>query len=250
MSNGVVEQFEGYEELQDFPGFADGRIDRDQLQHLLKENLGYLNQYKISKQADALMLGFLFSPTELTEMIRKLGYPEESISLERMAEYYMPRTANYSTLSRVAHAWVLSRLFRMMARKQFAHCNFSEVQEDEIFYEALGSDYFDVATRGTARTGIHMAAMAGTVDIVQRCYTGIVTRNDVLWLDPMMPEPLLRLSFTLQYRGQSLALDVHHDKMQIRARHSSASAIKVGYGKEVFELNAGDTKVISLKARS
>ena len=71
----------------------------------------------------------------------------------------------------------------------------------EVFYEALGSDYFDVAARGTASSGIHMGAMAGTVDIVQRCYTGIVMKDDILWLDPMLPKALIRLSFSVRYRG-------------------------------------------------
>ena len=164
-----------------------------------------------------------------------------------MANFYIPRTANESTLSRVALAWVLSRLDRMVAAKLIASSNFPAKEEDDIFYEALGSDYFDVAARGTAKTGIHMGAMAGTVDIVQRCYTGIVMREDVLWLDPMLPEPLIRLSFRLRYRGQSLGFDIHHDKMQICARHSSARPIKIGYAKQVYELNAGETKIFSLK---
>ena len=32
-----------------------------------------------------------------------------------------------------------------------------------------------------------MGAMAGTVDLVQRCYLGIETRDDVIWFEPAPP---------------------------------------------------------------
>jgi trehalose/maltose hydrolase-like predicted phosphorylase len=120
------------------------------------------------------------------------------------------------------------------------------IDEAKLFYDALGSDYFDVASRGTTRTGIHMGAMAGTVDIVQRCYTGIVTKENVLWIDPHLPKPLLRLSFSINYQGQSLSFDMHHDKVHVQARYCSAKPIKIGYCKNVFELNAGESKTIML----
>jgi trehalose/maltose hydrolase-like predicted phosphorylase len=86
--------------------------------------------------------------------------------------------------------------------------------------------------------------MAGTVDIVQRCYTGISMRDDILWIDPKLPEALVRLSFTLHYRDQSLHFDLNQDRTQIHARHSSAHSIKIGYKDQIFELNAGETKTV------
>jgi len=138
------------------------------LKRLLKENFGYLNQYKIAKQADVLMLGFLFSGSELNELLDTLGYPRECMNLAKLADYYIPRTANQSTLSRVPHVWVLSRLGRLHAAELLNADNSCErikkavlpdgdtqvlqaaEQDDpasEVFYEALGSDYFDVAAR-------------------------------------------------------------------------------------------------------
>src|SRR5438067_3920639 len=93
-----------------------------------------------------------------------------------------------------------------------------------ILLEALGSDYFDIQN-GTTREGIHMGAMAGTIDMVQRCYTGIVTRNEVLWLDPQLPDALIRLSFSLHYRDQALHFDICHETMHVTARHSTAKPI-------------------------
>lgn len=246
MENGVIEQFEGYSKLEEFPTSNDDKQNQDQLQRLLRENHGYLNQYKISKQPDLLMLGFLFAECELEEMLTKLGLPPESANLEKMARYYIPRTANQSTLSRVALSWVLSRIPGEINGAQEHKISFSSFDENKIFYEALGSDYYDVASRGTTKSGIHMAAMAGTVDIVQRCYPGITTRDDVLWFEPRMPSQLVRLSFTMQYRGQSLVVDLHHGQLKVQARHSTDMPIKIGYNKKVFTLNSGDCRIFEL----
>ena len=41
------------------------------------------------------------------------------------------------------------------------------------------SDIAD-SQQGTTAEGIHLGAMAGSVDILQRCYTGKAGRNDTL----------------------------------------------------------------------
>jgi beta-phosphoglucomutase family hydrolase len=247
MENGVIEQFEGYEKLEEFPISADQKTNQEELRKQLDKNYGYLNQYKISKQPDLLMLGFLFAQCELDELLGKLGLSSESADLQKMADYYIPRTANQSTLSRVALAWVLSRVHQKNPSMKPPEKSFSSFNGDEIFYEALGSDYYDVASRGTTKSGIHMAAMAGTVDIVQRCYPGITTRNEVLHFDPQLPAQLVRLSFTLQYRGQSLNIDLHHGQLKVKARHSTAMPIKIGFKDEVFTLKSGESKTFNFE---
>jgi len=48
------------------------------------------------------------------------------------------------------------------------------------------SDVADIQG-GTTSEGIHLGAMAGTVDLIQRCYTGIEIRDGHLWLNPILP---------------------------------------------------------------
>jgi beta-phosphoglucomutase family hydrolase len=256
MSNGIAAQFEGYENLQDFPSYKDGRVDHDAMLQAFKDNFGYLNQYKIAKQADTLMLGYLFSQKVINDVTESLGYPSACLNLRRLANYYIPKTSNESTLSRVAVSWVLSHLDRTSADDlmELQKSTSPEVEDemklntsdDAVFYEALGSDYFNIASRGTTRFGIHMGAMAGTIDIIQRCYTGICTLLDVLTIDPELPKEITRLVFNMHYRGQSLTFDIKHDLLRIVVGHSSAQPIKISYKEQVFELNAGDIKEIPL----
>jgi len=70
------------------------------------------------------------------------------------------------------HAWVLARNHREWALG--------------YFLEALRSDIADIQG-GTTAEGVHLAAMAGSVDIPQRCFAGVVTRDGALWLDPYWP---------------------------------------------------------------
>jgi alpha,alpha-trehalase len=224
------------------------------------------------------MLFYVLSADELSELYDRLGYKFDKESILRNIEYYAKRTANTSTLSRVALTWVLSRMDRTNAWSLLSGVSHQNVAAPvpipqnksggdnavdasakaaenndnsypdswSIFREALGSDYLDIQG-GTTPEGVHIGAMAGTVDIVQRCYTGIVTRNDVLWLNPCLPREMVRLAFHFQYRNQVIRLDITRKTATICVGHSSAKPIKVGFEKEVYELHAGDKKIFKLE---
>src|SRR5690606_15515795 len=144
------------------------RLDR-----ILEAEGDTVNRYKASKQADALMLLYLFSAEELHEIFVHLGYAVEPDMMRRMIDYYLRRTSHGSTLSRMVHSWVLVRSDR-------AH-------SWELLRQALESDISDVQG-GTTREGIHLGAMAGTVDLVQRGQTGLEIRDGIIRLDPCLPE--------------------------------------------------------------
>ena len=46
--------------------------------------------------------------------------------------------------------------------------------------------------------------MAGTVDLMQRCYTGIELRGGTLMFNPRLPEEVDRLRSTVRFRRQIL----------------------------------------------
>jgi trehalose/maltose hydrolase-like predicted phosphorylase len=255
MEDGVISQFEGYEKLAEFPTLPDGSLDRIYLNKVLAAEGGTPNKYRVCKQADVLMLFYIFSANELKELFHRLGYRFECSYIEKSIAYYLPLTANDSTLSRIAHAWVLSRLNREDSWKLLTGDNDGkktvpeivkqQLQSWPVLVEALNSDYL-AAHHANAREGIHLGAMAGTLDIVQRCYTGIITRKDVLWLNPRLPSALDSLSLNLHYRGQHLHLQITQDQMKISAMHSSAKTVKIGFNEKVYELSAGEIRVFVL----
>ncbi len=224
--DGVLSQFEGYEQLEEFDweGYRSRYGDISRLDRILESEGDTPNRYKVSKQADVLMLLYLLSTDELREIFARLGYDLDEETIAQTVEYYLDRTSNGSTLSRVVHAWVLARSDRSRSW--------------ELFLEALESDISDTQG-GTTAEGIHLGAMGGTLDLLQRSYTGLEVRNDVLWLDPQLPRTLRRLAFTVLYRGQLLQLDFADEVVTIASQTATGAPIFVGIGGTVTEVEAG-----------
>jgi trehalose/maltose hydrolase-like predicted phosphorylase len=62
----------------------------------------------------------------------------------------------------------------------------------DFFAQALESDVNGVQ-RGSTVEGIHLNAMAGSVDLIQRVSPGIQFRGEVLWLNPQLLREVGRL---------------------------------------------------------
>lgn len=227
-ADGVISQFDGYEELAEFDWeryrATYGNIGR--LDLILEAEGDTTNRYKLSKQADVLMLFYLFSAAELAELMERLGYGPEPEVMPRTVDYYLARTAHGSTLSRVVHSWVLARSDR--ARSWL------------VFRDALDADLADTQG-GTTGEGIHLGAMAGTVDMVLRGYAGIQTREDMIWFDPHLPAELPSVRFDVFYRGQRLSIDLTADHLCLYLHPCAATPILVAINGTATQLVAGAT---------
>ncbi len=233
LESGIIAQFAGYGELEelDWEEYRRRYGDIGRLDLILEAEGDTPNRYQASKQADALMLFYLFSAEELTELFANLGYEFDPQSIPATIDYYLARTSNGSTLSRVAHAWVLTRSDRERSWKLFA--------------EALGSDLYDIQG-GTTREGIHLGAMAGTIDLVQRCYMGVEPRDGVLWLNPRLPAELRALRLSLRYREHWIDIEVAGERLHVSTRPCEAEPVRIGLLGEAVEMRPGDSRVVSL----
>jgi trehalose/maltose hydrolase-like predicted phosphorylase len=231
--DGIISQFEGYEKLieLDWEAYRTRYGNIQRLDLILEAEHDSANRYKLSKQADVLMLFYLFSAEELGALFARLGYPFEYETIPRNVAYYDARSSHGSTLSRVVHAWVLARSDRPRAMCYFA--------------EALQSDVSDIQ-QGTTAEGVHLGAMAGTVDLVQRISTGIEVTEGVLRLNPRLPQELARLDMRIRYRGHSLDLRLTRDTLTVRGRERGAAPIHLGIQGEVYEFTGGSTCVFKL----
>src|SRR5689334_7132588 len=164
--DGIISQFEGYEALEelDWDGYRAKYGNIQRLDRILRAEGDDPNRYKIAKQADTVMLFFLFSPDALRRLFERLGYEYRADTAARNIAYYDQRTSHGSTLSLVTHAGVLAAL--------------DPDSSWERFLVALRSDAEDVQG-GTTREGIHMGVMAGTLDLMQRAYSGAEVRDGV-----------------------------------------------------------------------
>jgi trehalose/maltose hydrolase-like predicted phosphorylase len=88
--------------------------------------------------------------------------------------------------------------------------------------------------------------MAGTVDLVQRGHTGIVTREGVLWFNPCLPEEWVKLRMRLRYREQSLEVEVGRTKLIVHSIAGPEKPIRVGYREKVRKLGGGEAVEFNL----
>ncbi|HTP15573.1 MAG TPA: glycosyl hydrolase family 65 protein [Streptosporangiaceae bacterium] len=226
--DGIISQFEGYEDLEELDWDAYraryGNIQR--LDRILRAEGDDPDRYKLAKQADTVMLFFLFSDEELTRLFERLGYDYGPDTAARNIAYYDERTSHGSTLSLVAHGGVLARLDLEGSWQRFL--------------VALESDVGDVQG-GTTKEGIHMGVISGTLDLVQRSYAGTQIRGDVLFFDPRLPAQLDGLSFAMQFRGTPIRVTLADGKLTLTAhREGVRLPISVGVGDEIRKLRAGD----------
>jgi trehalose/maltose hydrolase-like predicted phosphorylase len=235
--DGVISQFEGYGELGelDWAAYRAQYGDIRRLDRILEAEGDTVNRYKASKQADALMLGYLFSPAELRTLFSRLGYRLDDETWRRTVDHYLGRTSHGSTLSALVHGWVLARARRAEA--------WTFVQE------ALAGDIADLQG-GTTAEGIHLGAMAGTLDLVQRGLTGLETRDDMLRLDPAPIPELSAYGFSVRYRGHwGVRLRLRAGQLHITVPESDRAPITVALGDRTFTVGPGESSILALPDR-
>ncbi|MGR8920082.1 MAG: glycoside hydrolase family 65 protein [Gammaproteobacteria bacterium] len=206
--DGVISQFEGYADLPelDWDAYREKYGNIQRLDRILESEGDSPNRYKLSKQADVLMLFYLFSADELIGLFERLGYALDTEAIRRNVAYYSARTSDGSTLSHIVRSWVEARSDRAGSWRRFV--------------EALSVDIGDVQG-GTTSEGIHLGAMAGTVDMLHRCYVGFEARDDVLYFSPTLPDEVRALEVSIRYRQQRIVVSLDHatlvlDSMPLR----------------------------------
>ncbi|MCC5782548.1 family 65 glycosyl hydrolase [Kocuria sp. CCUG 69068] len=229
LAGGVLAQFEGYEELPELAwedyraryGYI-GRLDL-----ILDAEGRSTNDYRLAKQADVLMLLYLFSAEELRELLGQMGYDFPAEAVRATVAFYCDRSSHGSTLSNVVHSWVEARRDRPSSWS--------------FLTRALNSDLVD-AQGDTVREGVHLGAMAGSVDILTRCYTGLEVRDDMLWLHPAIPPQLPKVSFSISYRDQPIQVEVTRAGLRLYLAPGPAEPVRVNVDGEVHELAAGQIR--------
>ena len=232
--DGIISQFEGYDELEelDWDAYRAKHDNIQRLDRILRAEGDDPDRYKLAKQADTVLLFFLFSPDEIAAMFERLGYEWGSDSARRNIDYYDERTSHGSTLSYIAHAGVLAPI--------------DPDHSWERFLVALESDVGDVQG-GTTKEGIHLGVMAGTIDLVQRAYTGAEIRDGVLCFAPMLTDKLNGLSFPMNVHGTPIRVTVADGELTVVITGGFSRSLKVGIGDDIRELGAGERCTFQLE---
>jgi trehalose/maltose hydrolase-like predicted phosphorylase len=187
-----VLQCDGFERLEDID-FTSVWTDRGRpFGHFVSQERTYRS--KALKQADALMLAYLF--------------PSEHTAAQVAATYdcYEPLTTHDSSLSCVVHSILASRL----GRRDEAYA---------LFERSLGIDLD--ADGGGAAEGIHIANCGGIWQAVVVGFAGMswAYESPTPRFEPRLPAHWTSLEFPLRYAGRSFEVRITPDAVDLEEVH-------------------------------
>jgi len=231
--DGSLSQFDGYQDLEpiDLDAYRRANASIGRLDLILNAAGDTTNRYQVAKQPDALMLLYVFSAEELRGLLGSMGYEFPADAVVRTVERYSAASTYGSTLSNVVHSWLEAR------RDRARSWRFLET--------ALFSDLDDIQ-HGTTREGVHIGAMAGSVDLVTRCYPGLEMRDGRLWFHPQLPEEIDSIAFHIWYRDQALSIVVTQDVLRIASAEGVAAPIRIVVEGTEHELATGESRTFPI----
>ncbi|OQY00667.1 MAG: hypothetical protein B6I26_07025 [Desulfobacteraceae bacterium 4572_130] len=227
-NNEIISQFEEYENLKEFDweNYKNKHKNIQRLDRILEKENNSSNNYKICKQADVLMLFYLFSDKQLKKIFHRLGYNFDRNTIPENIKYYLNRTSNGSSLAWAIHAWIETKRNKLNSWK--------------LFKKALKTDIDDIQ-EGTTMEGIHLAAMAGCIDILQRSYTGLEARSNILIINPLFPQFVKKVCFHIRYRKHWLDLDISQNRVKIKSLTPETKPITIMIKDEIINLYPGQS---------
>jgi trehalose/maltose hydrolase-like predicted phosphorylase len=208
-----------------------GRLDR-----ILKAEGDSPDRYKLSKQADVLMIYYLLSPGQVKNILELMGYKvgDDLELMRKNYEYYVQRTSHGSTLSFIVHAGVLKYL---KGHRQDMW---------RWFHTALKSDIEDIQG-GTTEEGIHTGVMGGTLDLVTKAFAGISLFKDAILFEPQLPLHWRRLAFKLSHRRNRFQITLSTSKLTVKKlSESKKQQVDILVGEKRYSLKEKESVTIQL----
>lgn len=231
-ADGVLDQFEGFDRLQPAPDEWK-REDNPRLDWMLEARGDHCDHYQVSKQADALMLFYLLSQEQLQGLFARLRYPFDDNIARRTMDYHLSHVFHESSLSKTVCAGALAHTDADASWMYYQHC--------------LRTD-LDAKPDSGVREGVHMAAMAGALDVMQRHYLGICPALEGLRVFPAPPPGLGDVRLAVQFHGQWVDVVRVDRVITVHLREDCAQSITLIHAKGAEQLDPGRSVVVSGRA--
>jgi kojibiose phosphorylase len=185
---GVIEQFEGYHELDEVDLRA---YQQESVSVALLLGHERTRQTQVIKQADVLMALALI-PDEFPASVHQANFA-----------HYEPRTAHGSSLSPGIHALLAARVNDLGRAERYLRQT-AAIDLDDQMANAAG--------------GVHMAALGSLWQAVVFGFAGVAVREDGLALCPRLAARWQELQIPLLWRNRSLLLDLRRqpDSSELR----------------------------------
>lgn len=231
--DGILAQFDGSERLQPTPK-AWRQDGRPRLDWMLEAQGDRTDRYQLAKQPDVLMLLYIFPHSELQRLVRSLGYAFDDEALYRTVQHHLSDLTHESSLSLVVCAGALSRI--------------EPEASWDYFQQSMGVD-LDSPSDGGTLEGVHLGAMAGSLDVLQRHYLGIWPERDGLHVCPAPPKTLGDVALSVLYRGASLSVLLQDCQLVIRSAIANRGAVPIKLPSGLVQLSPGEQLAIACSRR-
>lgn len=234
IENGVVSQYDGFFNLEklDFEYYRKKYQNIGRLDRILKAEGKSPDKYQLSKQADFIMLFYLFPLEEVINLIEQMGYQFDKDLVRKNYDYYLNCTSHGSTLSLVVHSYVAACLGDLKTSLEW-------------FSKSLDADINDIQG-GTTKEGIHSGLMAGTVWLTVSAFAGVDFSHDFLKIHPSLPETWNRLTFKVHFRKGQYFIDIDKGKkIEIQYEGSENSSVIVEVIGQKISLKNGQMEKVT-----
>ena len=213
--DGVLEQFDGYFELKelDWERYKDKYGDVGRMDRILKAEGRSPDEYKVSKQADALMTYYNLDSHEVKGILNRAGYAIKDDLLRANFDYYFQRTSHGSTLSRLVHSY----LANLIGNEELSW---------QLYMDALKSDYVDIQG-GTTKEGIHTGVMAGTAVLALKSYAGLSVNGEQVRINPCLPAAWREVRFNVGFRGDRYYFAVTPESVEVKVDSARQETVDV-----------------------
>ncbi|MGM0126342.1 hypothetical protein IGI37_003771 [Enterococcus sp. AZ194] len=151
-------------------------------------NLEQVNDMQITKQADVLLLLYLFEELFAHELKLK------------NFDYYEPKTTHDSSLSLSTHAILAADLGKLEESYEF----FKRARAIDMGAYMKSSD-----------DGIHAASLGGIWQMTVFGYGGVRMINGQLRIEPHLPRAWSHLTYGFDYQGESITVTVTKDRVEL-----------------------------------
>ncbi len=232
---GIISQFDGYFGLKelDWRSYRQEYGDIHRLDRILKAEGSSPDEYKVSKQADVLMIFYLLPLNEIENIFKRLGYSFSKHTLRKNYEYYIRRTSHGSSLSKVTHCFIAQLLSKQKEAWQW-------------FLDVLSCDIYDVQG-GTTPEGIHIGVMGGSIDLAVRGFAGVRALADRVRIEPRLPKKWRSIKFKIIYKGIEVFLTI--TKRQVSVLIQGQAAIPIEINSKLHYPLIGKTLKVPLRRR-
>ena len=214
--NNVNEQYDGFFKQKD-----PGEMPRDEYNMPLNKNYQYDGDVQILKQADVVMMHYLF-PEDFSEDVKRESF-----------KYYEKRCNHGSSLSPSIHC--ITGLRNGFGKHAYSY----------LYLTAL-LDLKNLHLDKNLHEGLHTACAGGTWAATVYGFGGIEIKGGDLHINPRLPEKWGSLKFAFINKGANLKISVYKDKFEVIADKNTEIFVdkkKVSIEAEkpyTFDLNIGE----------